>query len=351
MNCQQCNEKSAVSECGLHVNLNIHFHMLHVQGAWELSSDESSVIFHSADNPTNEELLSCIEKISSGVLRILKRMKLIEQDETGHEVIANNSSDTDDPLASIQAASTQNKIALGIRKGQRVRRLIEQLEYEYLENKPKLTGSMAVSFMGFSMHAAVSTWSTNKARLEQLVRYTARPAVSEERLSEVNGDIHYRLKSPWTDGSTHVVFTPLEFLEKLAALIPPPRIHLTRFHGILAPHSKYRKFVVPQIVEEENNSDTEKSLEVEQSDANIGANGKRISWAKLLSRVFALDMTNCNCGGQMRAISAVIKQDVVVKILTHLGLPARAPPISESKFQRQGDFWDQTPHYDDSQII
>ncbi|MEZ4815747.1 MAG: transposase [Bdellovibrionota bacterium] len=70
------------------------------------------------------------------------------------------------------------------------------------------------------MHAAVSTWSTNKARLEQLVRYTARPAVSEERLSEVNGDIHYRLKSPWTDGSTHVVFTPLEFLEKLAALIP-----------------------------------------------------------------------------------------------------------------------------------
>ncbi len=83
---------------------------------------------------------------------------------------------------------------MGIRKGQSVRRLIEQLEEDYLQSEPKLTGDMAVSFMGFSLHAAVSAWSTNRARLEQLVRYTARPAVSEERLSQAtNGDIHYRL--------------------------------------------------------------------------------------------------------------------------------------------------------------
>jgi hypothetical protein len=212
------------------VNLNVHFHSLHVQGAWEISHDESSVTFHSANNPTNEELLSCVEKIASGVLRILKRMKFVEQDESGHDVIA-NTNEGDDPLAGIQAASTQNKIALGIRKGQNVRRLIEQLQEQYLESEPKLTGDMAASFMGFSLHAAVSAWSTNKVKLEQLVRYTARPAVSEERLSQAtNGDIHYKLKNPWTDGTSHVVFSPLEFLEKLAALVPPPRIHLTRFH-------------------------------------------------------------------------------------------------------------------------
>jgi hypothetical protein len=211
---------------------------------------------------------------------------------------------------------------------------------------------MAVSFMGFSLHAAVSAWSTNKARLEQLVRYTARPAVSEERLSEsANGDIHYRLKTPWSDGTTGVVFSPLEFLEKLSALIPPPRIHLTRFHGILAPHSKFRKLVVPQIVKEkiEEDGGEEKSLEVQDSDADNSAKQKRISWAKLLSRVFALDMNNCDyCGGDMRAISAVIKQEIVVKILTHLGLPARAPPISPSKVPRQQEFWDQSaPQYDE----
>ncbi|MEZ4815348.1 MAG: transposase [Bdellovibrionota bacterium] len=140
----------------------------------------------------------------------------------------------------------------------------------------------------------------------------------------------------------------LEFLEKLAALIPPPRIHLTRFHGILAPHSKYRKFVVPQIVEE-NNSDTEKSLEVEQSDANIGANRKRISWAKL-SRVFALDATNCRMADKYDHFGR--HQARCCGKNTHPPRPPLlAPPISESKFQRQGDFWDQTPHYDDSQII
>lgn len=209
------------------MNLNVHFHMLHVQGAWEISDDGTSVRFHSANNPTNEDLLLCVEKIASGTLRILKRMNLVEQDESGHDVIANNNTDADDPLAGIQAASTQNKIALGLRKGQNVRRLIQQLECDYLQTEPKLTGPMAVSFMGFSLHAAVSAWSTNKAKLEQLVRYTARPAVSEERLSEANnGDIHYRLKTPWSDGTSHVVFSPLEFLEKLSALVPPPRIGL-----------------------------------------------------------------------------------------------------------------------------
>jgi hypothetical protein len=168
-----------IQRFGGHVNLNVHFHSLHVQGAWEISGDESSVTFHSAGNPTNEELLCCVEKIASGVLRILKRMNLVEQDESGVDVITeNNSVDGDDPLAGIQAASTQNKIALGIRKGQNVRRLIEQLEEYYLQSEPKLTGDMAVSFMGFSLHAAVSAWSTNKARLESSLKALYSLAVS-----------------------------------------------------------------------------------------------------------------------------------------------------------------------------
>ena len=74
----------------------------------------------------------------------------------------------------------------------------------------------------------------------------------------------------------------------------------------------------------------------------------RISWAKLLSRVFALDMDNCErCGGQMKAVSAILKQDVIEKILTHLGLPARAPPTAASKIPRQEQLWDQTPDYGD----
>src|SRR5258708_3940432 len=73
-----------------------------------------------------------------------------------------------------------------------------------------------------------------------------RPALANTRLEAMNGGrISYHLKRPWADGTTHLVFTPLELIEKLAALVPPPRVHIIRFHGILAPNAKDRKLVVP----------------------------------------------------------------------------------------------------------
>ena len=333
-----------IQRFGGHVNLNVHFHMLHVQGTWEVAANGNTVTFHAAPNPTNEEIAECVEKIARGTLRILKRMTLLETDEHGHNVITKSDEDSDDPLANIQAASTQNKIALGSRRGQRIRRLIAELEVDIAEGQAQITGPLVAAHAGFSLHAGVSCWSTNKARLEQLVRYTARPAVSEERLSEMeNGLISYRLKKPWTDGTTHVVFSPLEFMEKLAALVPPPRIHLTRFHGILAPHSKWRSFVVPEKPEEMPSKD---------GDLDAGADPpvkpKRMSWAKLLSRVFAIDTESCDhCGGQMKIIAAVMSALAIESILRHLGIPPRPPPIAKSQIAIQENLWDQSSGFDD----
>ena len=53
-----------------------------------------------------------------------------------------------------------------------------------------------------------------------------------------------KLKTPWKDGATHIQLTPLEFMQRLAALVPRPRLHLTRFHGVLAPNAKLRAMVV-----------------------------------------------------------------------------------------------------------
>ena len=55
-----------------------------------------------------------------------------------------------------------------------------------------------------------------------------------------------RLKTAWRDGTTHLVMSPLEFMQRLAALVPRPRLHLIRFHGVLAPNAKLRAQVVPQ---------------------------------------------------------------------------------------------------------
>ena len=54
----------------------------------------------------------------------------------------------------------------------------------------------------------------------------------------------FRLKTPWSDGTTHLVLSPLELIEKLAALVPPPRLNLVRNHGILASNAGFRRLVV-----------------------------------------------------------------------------------------------------------
>lgn len=65
-----------------------------------------------------------------------------------------------------------------------------------------------------------------------------RPAVSEKRLSLTpSGNIRYQLKTPYSDGATHIIFKPQDFIARLAALLPTPRVNLTRFHGGLLPEA------------------------------------------------------------------------------------------------------------------
>ena len=60
-----------------------------------------------------------------------------------------------------------------------------------------------------------------------------------------NGHVRYELKTPYRNGTTHVTFEPLDFIAKLAALVPKPLVNLTRFHGVFAPSSKHRVQVTP----------------------------------------------------------------------------------------------------------
>ena len=66
-------------------------------------------------------------------------------------------------------------------------------------------------------------------------RSRERPAVSEKRLSLTqNGQVRYELKTPYRNGTTHVIFDPLDFIARLVALIPKPRVNLARYHGVFA---------------------------------------------------------------------------------------------------------------------
>ena len=81
----------------------------------------------------------------------------------------------------------------------------------------------------------VGRYLERRGLLERLCRYITRPAVSTKRLSLTrNGQIRYELKTPWRNGTTHVIFEPLDFISRLVALVPKPRVNLTRFHGVFA---------------------------------------------------------------------------------------------------------------------
>ena len=115
---------------------------------------------------------------------------------------------------------------------------------------------------------------------------------------------------------------PLEFMQRLAALVPRPRLHLTRFHGVLAPNAKLRSQVVLKVEQ----AATKGTCEHAAHSAPL-----RMSWARMLRRVFDIDIERCACGGKLKFVAVIEQPEVIAKILTHLGLAAQPPPIAPAR--------------------
>ena len=176
--------------------------------------------------------------------------------------------------------------------------------------------------MTFSLHARVRVPPGDRDRLEHLGRHVARPAIATERLSlSKHGNVLYRFLRPWRDGTTHMVFEPLVFLDCLAALVPRPRTHLVTYHGMLAPAAKWRDRIVPG------------PRPPRRSGNGCGRSADcRHPWAELLKRVFAVDVLRCaDCGGRRVMIAIITGPDPISRILTHLARAAHPPPIAPAR--------------------
>jgi hypothetical protein len=223
-----------------------------------------------------------------------------------------------------------------------------------------------------SLHAGVAVPARDRPRLERLCRYVARPPLANERLeARADGSLSLRLKTRWRDGTTHILMERRELIERLVPLIPPPRAHQVRYHGILAPCASYRDQVVPgALVHESSGEPAEPSdggpdtvrlsdLASRNPDARLQAaprdRARRIRWASLLQRVFEIDALRCpRCGSTLRLIAAIEDPTVASKILGCLKLPARAPPhhpahadAAHADLHADDDFFDQSPADDD----
>lgn len=237
-------------------------------------------------------------------------------------------------LAGYASASIHGLVASGPRAGHPVRRLRSAAAVVDAA-KPR-----CARLDGFSLHANVAGPAHARARLEHLCRSLLRPLLALERLSESShGHLLDELAHPRTDGSTHVLLDPLELIEKLCVLVPAPRTHLLRYHGVLAAHAAWRSLIVPRSAEAARHaaralaaSEPARPL---QGPAPPPAEPKRLSWAAVLvlKRVFAWDVLHCpRCGGRRRIVAVPTRPETLRPLLARLGLdvPPAAPRASRS---------------------
>jgi hypothetical protein len=245
-------------------------------------------------------------------------------------------------LAGLAAASVQGTVALGPYRGARLRRLGDPRE----EGEPPEQGGVHARANGFDLHAGLVVPAGHRDRLERVCRYALRPPVTEERIHLTDeGQVRLQLRQPWRDGTTDVVFDPVEFLGRLAVLVPRPRINLILYHGVLGPRAAWRAEVVGRQTSGDGgdaggkDSAIEQPREADVAEADPSETARRHTrgqtWASLMARTFGFDVLACpRCGGRLRLIALIEEAAVIDRILRHLGLPtevpaprpARAPP-------------------------
>jgi hypothetical protein len=191
-------------------------------------------------------------------------------------------------------------------------------------------------------------------------RYCARPPFALERLESIRGREEafvYRLPKALPDGKTQLRLTPLELLDRLAALIPPPRVHRRSSHGVLAPNAPWRAQATAMAADT-----TAQALPGAAPGPPPGGSAERAAgtvrrtyaaslWAMLLARIYEVFPLVCpHCGAPMRIIAFLTDTASVTRMLQHLGEPTQPPPVSPARGPPQWEeSFDQSPVYDPSQ--
>ncbi len=212
-----------IQRFGSALNLNIHFHIRFLDGVYFYRANRPPR-FQRVKAPDKNELEDLVQSISQRVGRCLERQGLLEQD-TESAWLELEPADDMDAMPHLMGSSVSYRIAVGPQQGRKafMIRTIRPLD------RPDAGLECVAKANGFSLHAGVSCEGHQKDKRERLCRYTARPALAVPRLSlSSTGKVLYTLKTPYRDGTTQVAFDPVDFIARLAALVPNPRINLTR---------------------------------------------------------------------------------------------------------------------------
>jgi hypothetical protein len=310
-----------IQRFGSALNLNVHFHLLVLDGVYSREG-EGRLRFVTVPAPSAEELKGLVQRIAERIGRSLERSGLITRDIDNAYLAFDPAEEA--PNHGLLGSSITYRIATGPREGQKVFTL-QTLPAEPDAPRPEVAESS-----GFSLHAGIAAKASQRDKIERLARYVSRPPVATERLSLTPaGNVRYALKTPYRDGTTHVIFEPEDFIARLVALVPKPRAHLTRYHGVFAPASPDRAEIVPRA----------RAASAERTAVSVSDRQRAMSWSQRLKRVFEIDIETCQqCGGRLRVIASIEQPAVIERILEHLGHTAETvDPAHPSRAPPQGD--------------
>jgi len=235
-------------------------------------------------------------------------------------------------LAACYGAAAQGVGLVGDRAGRPTLRLVVNHE-----PKPRAVDedAPAAEVRGVNVHAKQTVDGRDRRAVERLARYMTRPPLSKERLERrADGRFELELKSVWRDGTRALVFEPLELITRLVAAVPPPRMHLLRYFGVLSSHSKLRREVVPEPPEDPTRLEPSPAagdqLALKLDDADpLEPAPRRRRWAWLLRHVFAADVETCpKCGGAMRWLEATTDPQSTARLMAAHGLGPQPPPAA-----------------------
>ena len=307
---------TVIQRFGSGLNLNAHFHTVAFDGVFR-RAPRGGLAFAPAAPPSDAEVAQVLATSRWRVGQLLRRRGLAPGDEeTGPD---DSLAEASLALAGIVGASVQGRVALGPRAGARVRRL-----GDVSTAVPGTRGPRHAHVEGFDLHATVWVGAHNRARREQLCRDLLRPPLAAARLRLLaDGRVRVQLKRAWSDGTTHLLFEPVEFLEKLAALTPRPAINLILSYGVLAPSARWR----PEVVaygrpEGDPATGPDGAMDKAQPERGGAATPRSWTWAALMRRAVDLDVLRCpRCPGRMELIATIDDPAVIHRLLAPLGLP------------------------------
>jgi hypothetical protein len=326
----ECGAVTVIQRASSDLRLNPHFHTLFLDGVYAPNPRGGGApIFHPAPGPTQQDVEHVVHRARRRILRFLERRGVIAQITAPGDgeitcVVAEDLETGKDPLLAVLLAAAAAGVppAGPAHKRAPVRIVVSAPGGASLG--PVAKGKLVAQDCGFNLHAATRVPAGDVQGRATLCRYILRPPVANDRLHILpDGNVQLDFKRAWSDGTRCVVLKPLALVARLAALVPAPRRHITRYFGVLSSHSRLRSQVVPVAAP---TLDTAGGAAVAApADPRPAPRARYIPWAELLRRTFGGDVACAKCGGSLRLIALVKTEATIKKILAAMHLADSTP--------------------------